>query len=167
MEWRDVVGFEAYFKVSSCGRVFSKRSNKILKQHLSKNGYMTVAVRIGGRNGQAYCFKIHRLVAEAFIPNLENKPMVNHIDNNRANNHISNIEWCTAKENAQHCVKSGNHPRLSGEDNGQSKLTKDQVEYIRKVFKPHDKEFGARALGRKFNVNKTTILSVVNNESWK
>jgi hypothetical protein len=93
--------------------------------------------------------------------------MVNHIDNNRSNNHISNIEWCTAKENAQHCVKSGNHPRLSGEDNGQAKLTKDQVEYIRKVFKPRDKEFGARALGRKFNVNKTTILSVVNNESWK
>jgi hypothetical protein len=167
MEWRDVVGFEAYFKVSSCGQVFSKRSNKILKQWLRKNGYMTVAVRIGGRNGQSYCFKIHRLVAEAFIPNLENKPMVNHIDNNRSNNHISNIEWCTAKENAQHCVKSGNHPRLSGEDNGQAKLTKDQVEYIRKVFKPRDKEFGARALGRKFNVNKTTILSVVNNESWK
>lgn len=91
--WKDVVGYEEYFQVSNLGKLFSKRSQKILKQTISKTGYYTVATRLGGRNGICKCFKIHRLVAEAFIPNPEQKRTVNHIDGNKLNNNLSNLEW--------------------------------------------------------------------------
>lgn len=78
--FKDVVGFEDYFQISNFGRFFSKRSNKLLKLHINKSGYITLATKIGGRHGTNHCFKIHRVVAEAFIPNPENKPEVNHKD---------------------------------------------------------------------------------------
>ncbi|MBQ4494908.1 MAG: HNH endonuclease [Selenomonadaceae bacterium] len=74
-------------------------------------------------------FRIHRLVASAFIPNPENKPQVNHIDGHTMNNHISNLEWVTGSENQRHAVKAG--LRKSGEDNYNAKLTNEQVRYIR------------------------------------
>ena len=97
--WKDVVGYEEYFKVSNLGNVYSKRSGKILKQNLHPNGYYTIATKIGGRYGKNICFKVHRLVAKAFIPNVYDKPYVNHIDGVKTNNTIGNLEWCTAKEN--------------------------------------------------------------------
>lgn len=78
--FKDVVGFEEYFSISDDGKIFSKRTNKELKQTISKTGYLTVATKIGGRNGLNKCFKIHILVAKAFIPNIYNLPFVNHID---------------------------------------------------------------------------------------
>lgn len=105
--WKDVVGFEEYFKVSSFGRLFSKRTGKVLKQFLNKSGYVTVATRIGGRSGKSYCFKLHRVVAEAFIDNLEFKPEVNHIDGDKTNNCVENLELVTPKENIAHAFSAG------------------------------------------------------------
>lgn len=166
-EWRDVVGYEDYFQVSNKGEIFSKRSKKILKLHLRKNGYVTFCTRLSGRNSKALTFKVHRLVAMAFIDNPNNKPIINHKDSIRSNNCVENLEWVTYKENVEHCILAGRFPYRYGEDNNQSKLTEKDVLFIREHFKSRHREFGARALGRKFGVNKNTIMAVVKYESWQ
>lgn len=89
------------------GQVLSKRTNKILKQSISKTGYYTIATKIGGRNGISKCFKVHRWIAEIFIPNDLNKPFINHKDGNKLNNSIDNLEWVTNSENVKHAYSIG------------------------------------------------------------
>ncbi len=72
-------------------------------QHLNEGGYKLVSVT---SNGKQWSLFVHRLVAKCFIPNPSNKPIVNHIDRNRSNNHVDNLEWCTPKENSQHARKT-------------------------------------------------------------
>ena len=110
-EWRDVVGYEKYFKISNKGNVFSKRSNKVLKLHTHPNGYYIFSTHLDGRKSKAICFKVHRLVAKAFIDNPENKPVVNHIDGVKLNNNVNNLEWCTHKDNTKHAILMGLVPR--------------------------------------------------------
>lgn len=166
-EWRDVVGYEQHFQVSNFGRIYSKRTNKILSQGTSKTGYAVLSTRIGGRNGICKCFKVHVLVARAFVPNPQNKPIVNHKDGNKLNNNDNNLEWSTHRENTIHASQMGLLNPVKGEDNKFSKLTEDIVKYCRNVYIPKDKKFGALALSKKFGVSKTTMQSAINGESWK
>lgn len=116
--FKDVVGYEDYFMVSNLGNLFSKRSNRLLKLHIAKSGYVTVATRIGGRTGKSICFRIHRLVAEAFLPIPEHlkeyvnstyygKIPVNHINGIKTDNRLENLEWCTYSENTKHAIATG------------------------------------------------------------
>ena len=160
---KDVVGYEEIVAITEDGQIWSKRSNRFLKLSLS-NGYLTTNTKIGGRT---VCLRAHRLVAEAYIPNPDNKPYVNHKDGNKQNNHVSNLEWCTAKENVQHAYDTGLAKGVSGTENSKSKLTEEDVLFIRANYKPYDKEFGSRGLGRKFNVHHTIISRVINNKAYK
>lgn len=103
-EWRDIVGYEGIYQVSNIGRVKSlervrchgkKYKEKIKCGHLI-NGYVVVMLF---KNGKHKHCKVHRLVAEAFIPNPKNKPCIDHIDTNRANNKVGNLRWVTYREN--------------------------------------------------------------------
>lgn len=100
--WKDVVGYEGLYKVSNLGRIRSLKSNKIIKPYKKRNGYL-----------RAYLSRknvyIHRVVAQAFIPNLQNKEEVNHKDLDKTNNNVENLEWCTKRENMQHAVKIYKH----------------------------------------------------------
>ena len=97
-------GYNGYF-VTEEGLVFSSKSNRFLKFSYDKQGYKRVGLSMGCYKTKT--IKIHRLVAQAFIPNPENKGDVNHIDGNKSNNHYSNLEWCSAKENIIHAYKNG------------------------------------------------------------
>ena len=119
--WADIPGFEGKYQVSNMGRV--KSLSRILphKKHITwrikerilsqapcgpgKKKYLGVSFHCG--NGNMESFKVHRLVAEAFIPNPDNKPEVNHIDGNTENNRADNLEWVTAKENMDHAWRTG------------------------------------------------------------
>lgn len=109
-EWRDVVGYEGLYKVSSHGRIKSYHARykkpRILKTSMTTTGYRKVEL---AKNKVKKSYKIHRLVAEAFIPNEENKPYINHLDSNPLNNNVDNLEWCTQKENMIHSSIFGNH----------------------------------------------------------
>lgn len=92
---KDIKGYEGLYAITSCGRVWSYRRKKFLSPG-STNGYLTVVL---SNNGNRETFLVHRLVALAYIPNIENKPEVNHKDEIRNHNWINNLEWVTTEEN--------------------------------------------------------------------
>lgn len=110
--WKSIEGYEGYYEVSNYGRVRSvdriveysngylaKHKGRILKGESDKRGYKRVRL---SKNDKSKKFQVHRLVAIAFIPNPENKPFVNHIDETTFNNHVDNLEWVTGSENMRH-----------------------------------------------------------------
>ena len=105
--WKPVVGYLGFYEISNLGRVKSLKDNLgrdrelILKPQKRKDGYFTIELKRSTKF-------LHRIVAEAFIPNPENKPQVNHKDSNRENNQTGNLEWVTASENILHGYKYGN-----------------------------------------------------------
>lgn len=101
---RSVRGFEGYY-VSFWGDVLSTRQKqvRVIKSITNNNGYLFVLLRCNGRKKKMY---IHRLVAQAFIPNPDNLPQINHIDETRINNKVENLEWCTAKHNVNYGRRS-------------------------------------------------------------
>lgn len=99
--WKDIKGFEGQYQISTFGNVRSvyKKSTKILVVFKTEKGYLRA--KLHSKNKKHYV-KVHRLVAQAFIPNPDNKPQINHKDGNKLNNHIDNLEWVTDLENKQH-----------------------------------------------------------------
>lgn len=106
--WKDVVGFEGLYKVSNKGNIYSverkdsrgiKCGGRALKPAYTKAGYLKVVLC---KNGMRYYKMLHRLVAETFIPNPNNFPQVNHMDEIKDNNNVKNLEWCTSRYNNNH-----------------------------------------------------------------
>lgn len=103
--YRDVVGFEGLYWVSNHGAV--KNGRKILRATATRTDYKEVHIQKGNYKNTA---RVHRLVAEAFIPNPENKREVNHKDGDKLNNHANNLEWVTSKENREHSIRVLGNP---------------------------------------------------------
>ena len=96
---KDVVGYEGLYAVTEEGQVWSYKSKKFLSPADNGHGYLQVGLR---KDGKTKMLRVHRLVAEAYIPNPEGKKDVNHKDGNRGNNNINNLEWATRKENCNY-----------------------------------------------------------------
>lgn len=119
--WKDIKEFEGAYQVSNFGKVRSvdriiiyrtgaKRLTKGTTLTIGKNklGYPQVSL---SKQDKMYSRRVHRLVAEAFIPNFKNYKEVNHIDGNKENNHVDNLEWCNRSQNMQHAIKLGLKPK--------------------------------------------------------
>lgn len=161
--WEHAKGYEGYYSVSPNGEVYSVRKNKLLSPFVSRSGYSQVELNL---NGVAKKHSIHRLVAEAYIPNPNCLPCVNHKDGNKLNNNVSNLEWCTYGENMEHASRTG-LLKTVGVNQASSKLNEEAVRYIRSVYKKGDLENGLSALGRKFGVDHKAIWCVVNGITWR
>lgn len=147
-EWRDVAKYEGYYQVSNLGRVrsldrthtsYNKRTKlttshvkygKILKPRVKDNQYLYVGLCVNGKSRNKY---IHRLVANAFLER-NGLPIVNHLDSNRQNNIMSNLEWATYSRNVNHCIDSGRKTDL-GIGNPNTTITLEEIEHIKRLRK--------------------------------
>jgi hypothetical protein len=120
--WKDIPGWKGVYQISDHGRVKSFRWNKekILKIQSDRLGYQFIMLHVsaGVRDRRL----IHRIVAQAFLSNPENKPEVNHKDLNKSNNHISNLEWNTRSENIRHSIENGHHYIPKGVEQPKAKI---------------------------------------------
>ena len=115
------------YMVSEDGKILSIKSNKILKQAINKYGYCKVSLY---KNKKSKTFSVHRLVAQTFIPNLEKKPQVNHINGIKTDNRTENLEWVTAKENMNEAVRIGlfdNVKKIQRENAIKNNLSKNHI----------------------------------------
>lgn len=162
--WVDIKGFEDLYMISNKGRVMSKKTGLIHKQRLNVDGYVKITLT---RNSKAKDFRAHRLVAQHFIPNPQDKETVNHIDGDKTNNYDSNLEWATREENMQHAYGLGLKKPMQGTLQKNSVFTEDEIKYIRSVYKPRCKQFGMRALAKKYGVSTSTIEKIGLGKSYK
>lgn len=172
--WRDVKWYEGFYKVSNLGRIKSVErriklrgsyerlyESKIMKCKVSKDGYYTIGLRMRGKREWK---RIHRLVAEAFIENPLGYEVVNHIDGNKLNNNVDNLEWCTIEYNNNHAKENGLLRALHGEEKTESKLTNSVVISIRKDYKNGLKQSD---ICKKYNISATQAHKIVMMKSWK
>lgn len=175
--WKDVKGYEGLYQVSSFGRVkhlesFQKNNANlnILNRRLERILKLVLVARKDGKpyfyltltkKGKQKMFSVHRLVAIVFIPNPQNKKQVNHIDGNKLNNYVKNLEWATHDENAYHAGVTGLMPR--GDSHIRSKLRSKDILEIRKLRGKITHE----QIAKKFNVTRSCITSVMRGVTWK
>lgn len=145
------------------GQLYSKKSKKLLSLCVSTSGYYSYNTRINGKNK---LFRIHRLVAQTFIPNLENKPFVNHKDGDKLNNKVENLEWVTPSENTKHAYKNN----LINRDNhleSVKKLRKLSESDVRDIKNKYSKDYSCRKLAKEYNVSVSTINRIILNQTYK
>lgn len=175
--WKPITGYEGYYEVSSHGRVrsvprlYSKRvrggilasrlvGGQVLKP--SRNGkYLTVSLH--GQNGRK-THAVHKLVALEFVPNPDHLPQVNHKDEDKWNNRVDNLEWCTSSYNTTYgTIRERKSIKLSGESNPRSRLTTTDVRMIRERA-AHGESYDTLAV--EFGVTRDTIYQIVTRRRW-
>ncbi len=156
--WKDVVGYEGLYKVSNLGRV--KRDGVILKNIIDKRR-KTYRVNLC-RDGRIKTKFIHRLVCEAFLPNLEHKRTVNHKNFNPSDNRLENLEWATDYENINHAIDNG-RINYNGNGNPMSKLTDKQVRHIKMGLLMGIKQ---QDMADKFEVTKSAVSLINIGKRW-
>ncbi len=159
--WKVIQNFPMY-SVSNKGRIRNNKSGKIKKECYHNKGYPMVQL-LDSRIRKASTKKIHRLVAIEFIPNPNNYPQINHVDGNKTNNNVENLEWCSNSYNNKHCRKLGLNPEF-GENHHRAKLTEDSVRQIRKLYK---EGVSTAKLSEMFGIAKPNIFHVWKRNSWK
>lgn len=161
---KNVRGYEGRYVVDESGNVFSIKSNRYIAPIMMENGYLCVHLFNGSRNGKLV--RLHRVVAEAFIDNPLELEQVNHINGDKTDNRVANLEWCTADENMQHAIRLGLF-KIDGENNPSAKLNWGKVNKIREEYIRGDRENGTQGLAEKYGVTNVMIGKIVRGECWK
>lgn len=150
-----VNGYENYL-INKNGYIYSKYVNRLLNPNKNKNGYLYVTLT----NNERKTFFVHRLVMETFSNDKNNKSIINHKNNKRDDNRLSNLEWVSYSENNNHMVVSDNNIDISGNKNPMSKLTEKEVI---EIYLSDEK---ASNLSKKYNVAIRQIYRIKNKERW-
>ena len=167
-EWRPVVGYEGLYEVSNTGRVrsvdrfyYRLHKGKVLSPTKDRYGYLTVTLNC---NGKSKTIKIHRLVAQAFLPNPDNLPQVNHKDEDKTNNNVTNLEWCDAKYNVNFGTRQERYRNTMLEKGHWSGLSRE--EYEKKRYK-ENKDKRKDSQRKYYQKNKDRICDKVKEYSQK
>lgn len=164
-EWRDVVGFENY-QVSNMGRIYSKFTNKYRKPVLHKSGYYHIALQ--AKDGAKRFKMIHCLVMAAFVGPVPDGMEVDHVNCDKADNRLINLEYVTPNENIRRAIKNGRIGRI-GIDNPRATLTEDEVRQIRLLL--HKVKIGESNMQHKdiaalFGIKKNTVGNISSGGAW-
>jgi len=161
-EWRDVVGYEEYYRVSNLGQVWSKRSNREIVGGVVGEGgrYRQITFSVHGIESTKFA---HNIVMEAFVGPPPENMEVNHIDGDKLNNRLDNLEYVTHSDNVLHAFKLG-LSNNQGENHPGNKLTKENVMEIRSLI--HNSNLTLKAIGDMFNVTKYCIWDIKHKRSW-
>ena len=162
--WKDIKYYEGIYQVSNFGNVKSlgnsfSRKERFLKLSPQSKGYLTVVLQ---KNATRKMVLTHRLVAEHFIYNTESKRQVNHINGDKTDNIVENLEWVSHRENLDHAIK--NNLTLKGEENRNSKLKDIDVIKIHCLLQ---KGTTTKELSESYNVSYSTIDGIITNRYWK
>lgn len=177
-EWRDIKGYEGSYQVSSLGKIKGldrtiktkggtrRVFERIKSTHVMKIGYVGVNLSLNGKTKLHY---VHRVIAQAFIPNPDDKAQVNHKDFDRQNNSILNLEWATQAENSLHAWTKKERVvsdvcACIGEDKPNSVLTNDQAKEIVRLLHAG---LGPKEIAEKLNINAMAIYKISQGENWK
>lgn len=160
--WKTVIidNIDTKYKVSNIGNIRNP-FDKDMHPNLDTSGYYQIRIWI---KRKPYSKKVHRLVAEAFIPNPENKPEVNHINGIKTDNIVENLEWCTRKENMEHAYANNLIPILYGENHGRSKYTNKQIHEVCKLLEKN--KYKVKKISKMTNVDKNTINDIISRSAW-
>lgn len=162
--WEYVDSVDNLYMVSNLGRVKSFSRDKVNGHIISPsniNGYDLVVVSI---NTKRHCYKVHRWVAQAFIPNIDNKPFVNHINSIRNDNRVENLEWCTQKENIVHAWNNNRCNPTHGSKCHSAKITERDVLDIRILYK---KGIKIKDIAEKYSLYFGNVRKICIGETWK
>lgn len=164
--FKDIVGYEGLYQVSNTGIVISigkgrGRKLRTLKQHHDSNGYKEVSLYLGSKRTH---YRIHQLVINAFNPTNDIALEVNHIDGNKQNNSINNLEWVTHSENNKHAFRIGLRSH-KGTLHNRAKFNESQIKEIKAKYKTG--EYTQKQLAKIYNVSKYNICDLVNNRSYR
>lgn len=140
------------YAVTRDGRVWSYKYHKFLKPTANKKSYLQVGIYSGGKRSTKL---VHHLVAKAYLNNQNNLTVVNHLDSDRQNNHVTNLEWCSTRENNLHTLKKGRN---------QPKLTAEIVKALRRESETTDLSY--RNLGRKYGISGVMVSRIIRRLSW-
>lgn len=158
-----IEGYDNYL-ISDDGNVYSLNYGRLTKlsPRVNKGGYLYVNLC---KNGKYKSVRIHRLVAKHFLPDYDENLQVNHIDGNKMNNKLSNIEMVTQSGNLKHAVKMGLLVNPKGEEHWCAKLSEEKVKEIRKKYKPHI--YTQKMLADEYGVSRSNIKFILANKIWK
>ena len=163
--WKPIKGYEGIYEISNFGRGVKSLDRhwspgeKILQSTFSEDGYLQINLY---KDKIHRNIKIHRLVAETFIPNLNNYPQINHKNGIKTDNRVENLEWCTHQENIDHVFEIGKRKRKQTKTS--SKLTLEQIKEIKRLLKT--KQYQQKELAVMFNRDPAVISRIKNNKVY-
>jgi len=159
MEFTTVKGHPRY-EISRNGTIRNRENLKIKSQYVGSTGYYMVSFSY---NNKSKPQRVHRLLATTFKPNPENKPNINHLDGNKLNNDLNNLEWCTHAENMRHAFRTG-LANNTGIKNGMAKLNPASARKIKQLL---SEGVSQQKIADQFNVSRSCILKINLNKTWK
>lgn len=170
-EWKPLINYENSYEISNFGeirsidRISGKRKGiikgKFLKQSINHKGYLEVRLF---KNSKSISKIVHRLIALNFIPNPLNLPQINHIDGNKTNNFVNNLEWVSNSQNQLHAYKIGLQPSRAGEKNSNASLSDEEVSNIKDLYNSGQ---SIKNISIHTDIPLGKIRSIIYKRSWK
>jgi len=162
--WCDIVGYEGLYQASNMGRIYSIKYSTIMFQSTKKvsDDYICKTVKLQ-KDANIKGFGVHRLIALTFIPNPENKPEVDHIDNNPSNNQASNLQWATKGDQTRWAYERG-RDRKGGDKAHTAKLTNEQVKELRLKYK---NGVTYSELKKQYQISESSLSNIIKNRTYK